>query len=196
MVIGQQAPAGLKERLDSAYLAAARERVVGQHTSTWETEASPYSLDDLRLALGVIRLGLRSEVEWLPDDTFEAQDSDSDENEVWSAGQIVNHLGHTQITMTAWLLDLMEIDRPEGLHPLTDLTDAEEPGLLAREQSLHVLDVAERELEKLFDAIPVDTGLVKSASHPLFGETGVKGSLLFMSIHESSHLGQLRSLRN
>ncbi len=185
----------MKERLDSSTLKAIQRRVDQQRISTLETEAAPYSLDDLRLAFGVTRLGLRSEVEWLPDHAFEEQGSDPDGNEIWSAGQIVNHLGHTQIGLTAWLLGLMGVEPPAGPNPLIDLTDVEYPGLLTREQSLHVLDVADRELEGLFDVLPLETTPVKQASHPRLGRAGVKGSVLAMAIHESRHLHQLMSLR-
>lgn len=195
MITEQHRPGGLKERLHSSSLRAIQQRVFEQRLSTLETEAAPYSLDDLRLVFGVTRLGLRSEVEWLPDHAFEARDPDPDGNEIWSAGQIVNYIGHTQIGLTAWLLGLMDVEPPAGPHPLTDLTDVERPGLLTREQSLHVLDVADRELETLFDAIPIDAKLIKQATHPRFGRAGVKGSVLMMAIHENNHLHQLMSLR-
>ena len=195
MITEQHRPTGLKERLDSSSLKAIQQRVFGQQLSTLEAEAAPHSLDNLRLVFGVTRLGLRSEVEWLPDGAFEAQTPDPDGNEIWSAGQIVNHIGHTQIGLTAWLLGLMDVASPAGPHPLTDLTDVEQPGLLTREQSLHVLDVADRELETLFDVIPVEANLIKQAAHPRFGRAGVKGSVLMMAIHENNHLHQIMALR-
>ena len=195
MITEQYRPSGLKERLESSTLRAIQQRVFEQRLSTLETEAAPYSLDDLRLAFGVTRLGLRSEVEWLPDAAFEAQHPDPDGKEIWSAGQIVNHIGHTQIGLTAWLLGLMDVASPSGPHPLMDLTDVERPGLVTREQSLHVLDVADRELETLFDAIPPEPKVIKQATHPRFGRAGVKGSVLMMAIHENGHLHQIMSLR-
>jgi hypothetical protein len=89
----------------------------------------------------------------------------------------------------------MGVEPPAGPHPLTDLTDVEQPGMLTREQCLHVLDVADRELETLFDAIPIEANLIKQATHPRFGRAGVKGSVLTMAIHENSHLHQIMSLR-
>ena len=66
MVIGERRSAELKDHLDSTLLRAARNRVFRERISTVDEEAEPYSLDNLRLALGVIRVGMRSEMEWLP----------------------------------------------------------------------------------------------------------------------------------
>lgn len=195
MITEQSAPTGLRERLDSSALKAIQQRVFKERLSSLEAEAAAYSLDELRLVFGVTRLGIRSEVEWLPDHAFEARGVDPAGHEIWSAGQIVNHIGHSQIGLTAWLLGLLNVAAPAGPHPLTDLTDVEQPGLLTREQSLHVLDVADRELETLFDVIPLEANLIKQATHPRFGRAGVKGSVLMMAIHENSHLHQIMSLR-
>src|SRR5690606_5461405 len=142
--------------------------------------AAGYSLDDLRLTLGVIRLGMRSEIEWLPDSAFEERPADGNGNEVWTAGQVVSHIGDAQIGMTAWLHEALGLEPAACEHPLVNLTDAEYPGRLTREQCLHVLDVGEVELETLFDAIPerIDPGM--QARHPAFGVAGIKGGLLIM----------------
>lgn len=195
MIAEQDRATRLRERLDSSALKAVHQRVFSQRLSTLESEAIPYTLDDLRLVFGVTRLGIRSEAEWLPDDAFGEQRPAAEGHEVWSAGQIVNHIGHTQIGLTVWLAGLIGIELAAGPHPLTDLTDVEHPGLLTREQSLHVLDVADRELESLFDTIPTGTDPPKQATHPRFGRAGVKGSVLFMAIHENMHLHQMLSLR-
>lgn len=195
MITEQPRPTLVKERLDNSAFKAIRQRVFVQRISTLEDEARLYSLDDLRLVFGVTRLGIRSETEWLPDHAFDEQPCDPNGHEVWSAGQIVNHIGHTQIGLTAWLTGLLGIESRPGPHPLTDLTDVEYPGLLTREQALHVLDVADWELETLFDAIPADVDMHKQATHPRFGRAGVKGSALIMAIHENTHLHQMMSLR-
>lgn len=195
MVVDERPIATVKRPLDGAFFASTRKRVFLDRLSTLDDEASPYSMDDLRLALGLIRVGIRSEVEWLPGWAFEDQPATASGAEVWSAGQIVNHIGQAQIEMTEWLQHALGIDTPEEPHPLTDLTDAEHPGLLTREQALHVLDVADRELETLFDSVPEKLGADMRATHPAFGETGIKGGLLVMTIHEHSHLEQLIGLR-
>lgn len=195
MIVGERRPGRLKERLDFSEFQAVRQRVFRDRQSTLDQEAEPYSLDDLRLALGVVRLGMRSEIEWLPDAAFEDRGVDRHGNEIWTAGQVVNHIGYTQIGLTAWLhqsLGLLPSDEP---HPLVDLTDADEPGRLTREQSLHVLDVAEQTLETMFDAVPDCLSPGMRARHPAFGSTGVKGGLLMMAIHEHEHLEQLIDLR-
>lgn len=195
MVIRERRPGGLKERLDSTQLRAARNRVFRERISTLDEEAEPYSLDDLRLALGVIRVGMRSEMEWLSDRAFEQQPAGSNGKDVWSAGQVVNHVAHAQIGMTSWLQEALVVEPSPDPHPLTDLTDASAPGLLSREQALHALDVADRELEALFDRVPEQIEPSARASHPVFGDAGIKGGLLVMAIHEDSHLEQLIDLR-
>lgn len=195
MVIRERRSGGLTERLDSTQLRAARNRVFRERISTLDEEAEPYSLDDLRLALGVIRVGMRSEMEWLPDQAFEQQPADSSGDDVWSAGQVVNHVTHAQIGMTQWLHEALAIEPLSEAHPLTDLTDASTPGLLSREQALHALDVADRELEILFDRVPERIDPAARASHPVFGDAGISGGLLSMAIHEDSHLEQLIDLR-
>jgi hypothetical protein len=195
VVVGERRPGSLKERLDVSEFQAARQRVFRDRRSTLDLEAEPYSLDDLRLALGVVRLGMRSEIEWLPDAAFEDRGVDRHGNEIWTAGQVVNHIGHTQIGMTSWLHQSLGLLSADDDHPLVNLTDADEPGRLTREQSLHVLDVAERELETMFDAIPDVLLPGMRARHPAFGITGVKGGLLIMTIHEHEHLEQLIDLR-
>ena len=108
---------------------------------------------------------------------------------------MMNHVGHSQIGMTAWLHEALGIEPSADPHPLTDLTDAVTPGLLSREQALHVMDVADRELEALFDLIPEPVDPFARASHPVFGEAGIMGGLLITAIHEDSHLEQLIDLR-
>lgn len=195
MIVEERRSGGLKERLDFSEFRTARRRVFRDRLSTLDEEAAAYSLDDLRLTLGVIRLGTRSEIEWLPDRAFEEQPPDGNGNEVWTAGQVVNHIGDAQIGMTSWLHEALRLEPSECEHPLVNLTDAEYPGRLTREQALHVLDVAEMELETLFDAIPerIEPGM--HARHPAFGVAGVKGGLLIMAIHEHEHLEQLIGLR-
>jgi len=195
VITSERGSTSLKERLDSPDFEGVRQRVFRDRRSTLDVEAAHYLLDDLRLMLGVSRLGMRSEIEWLPDQMFEDQGLDANGNEIWTAGQVVNHIGHAQIGMTAWLHEVLGLEPSGEQHPLTDLTDAEEPGRLTREQSLHVLDVAERELEVMFDAIPDRVDPAMSARHPAFGKTGIKGGLLIMAIHEHSHLQQLVDLR-
>lgn len=195
MVIGERQERRLKERLDSTLLRAAGNRVFREKISTLDEEAAPYALDDFRLALGVIRVGMRSEMEWLPDQSFEEQPPDRNGHHVWSAGQIVNHIGHAQIVTTDWLYRALGVEPAEAAHPLTDLTDAGTPGLLTREQALHVLDVADRELEGLFDLIPDHVDPDIRATHPVFGAAGIKAGLFVTAIHEDSHLEQLIDLR-
>ena len=195
MIASERSATSLKARLDPSDFEGIRQRVFRDRNSTLDDEAAHFLLDDLRLLLGVSRLGMRSEIEWLPDRTFEDQGLDDNGNEIWTAGQVVNHIGHAQIGMTAWLYDALGLAPSYEQHPLTDLTDADEPGRLTREQSLHVLDVAERELEIMFDAIPDKAGPARSARHPAFGTAGIKGGLLIMAIHEHSHLQQLIELR-
>jgi hypothetical protein len=195
VIVGDHRPGSLKERLDVASFQAVRQRVFRERRTTLDLEAAPFTIDDLRLALGVIRLGMRTEVEWLPLAAYEAQPAGSSGNEVWTAGQVVNHIGNTQIGLTGWLHQALGLAAADTEHPLVNLTDEDEPGLLTREQSIHVLDVAERELELMFDAIPdcLDDGM--RARHPAFGIAGVKGGLLMMAIHEHEHLSQLIDLR-
>jgi hypothetical protein len=195
VITSERSSASLKERLASPDFAGIRQRVFRDRCSTLDEEAACFLLDDLRLMLGVSRLGMRSEIEWLPDRMFEDQGVDANGNEIWTAGQVVNHIGHAQIGMTAWLYDALGLALTCEQHPLTDLTDADEPGRLTREQSFHVLDVAERELEVMFDAIPDRLNPAMNARHPAFGTAGVKGGLLIMAIHEHGHLEQLKHLR-
>lgn len=195
MIIEERRAGSLKERLDISDFQAARRRVFRERVSTLDEEASSFSLEDLRLALGVGRLGVRSEIEWLPEQAFEEQALDANGNEIWTAGQVVNHIGNAQIGMTIWLHAALNLRPSDDEHPLLNLTDADEPGRLTREQSLHVLDVAERELETLFDAIPEHIDESMRARHPAFGLAGIKGGLLIMAIHEHGHLEQLKHLR-
>lgn len=195
MIVGDHRPGSLKERLDVASLQAVRQRVFRERSTILDLEAAPFTLDDLRLALGVIRLGMRTEVEWLPRTAYEAQPAGSRGNEVWTAGQVVNHIGNSQIGLTAWLHQALGLVAADAEHPLVNLTDEDEPGLLTREQSIHVLDVAERELELMFDAIPDPLNSGMRARHPAFGVAGVKGGLLMMAVHEHEHLSQLIELR-
>jgi hypothetical protein len=195
VIINERQKTVLPERLDTADFESVRKRVFRDRISTLDEEASPFSLDDLRLGLGVVRVGLRSEAQCLPDRAFEERPADSNGNEVWTAGQIVNHIGHAQIEMTTWLHTALGLEANNTPHPLMDLTDAGEPGRLTREQTFHVLDVADRELETLFDAIPERIHPYLCARHPAFGIAGVKGGLLIMAIHEHSHLDQLIGLR-
>jgi hypothetical protein len=195
VITSERSATSLKARLDSTDFEGVRQRVFRDRRSTLDDEAAHFQLDDLRLLLGVSRLGMRSEIEWLPDCTFEDQGLDANGNEVWTAGQVVNHIGHAQIGMMDWLHDALGRGFCVEQHPLTDLTDAQVPGRLTREQSLHVLDVAERELEVMFDSIPVTIDPAMSARHPAFGLAGIKGGLLIMVIHERSHLQQLIDLR-
>lgn len=195
MVAEKQRPGCQRERLAPEQFRLAGQRVIEQRVSTFDNEAGAFSLEELRLALGAIRLALKTLTFHLPDSAFNEQPSDAEGNEVWTAGQIINHLGASQIGMAGWLNGTLSVPFDPESHPLINLTDTGHPGMLSREQALHMLDDAELDLEALFDIIPAAINHETNANHPLFGEVTIAGGVLATVIHEQSHLEQLLDLR-
>lgn len=195
MVAEKQRPGCQRERLAPEQFRLAGRRVLDERASTFDQEAGAFSMDELRLALGAIRLALKTLTFHLPEPAFDEQPPDADGNEVWTAGQIINHLGASQIGMAGWLSAALCVAFDPEDHPLINLTDSGNPGMLSREQALHMLDDAEPNLEALFDAMPPTLDPAICATHPLFGEVTIAGGVLATVVHEQSHLEQLLVLR-
>ncbi len=184
-----------RERLAPEQFRLAGRRVFEERVSTLDQEAGAFSMDELRLALGAIRLALKTLTFHLPEQAFDDQPADAEGNEVWTAGQIINHLGASQILMAGWLNTALNIAFDPEDHPLINLTDSGTPGMLSREQALHMLDDAEPDLEQLFESIPDKLDSETGAFHPLFGDVTIAGGVLATIIHEQVHLEQLLNLR-
>lgn len=195
MVAEKQHPGCQRERLAPEQFRLAGKRVVDERISTFDQEAGAFSMEELRLALGAIRLALKTLTFHLPESAFDEQPPDAEGNEVWTAGQIINHLGATQIGMAGWIYSAQNVAFDPEAHSLINLTDSGNPGMLSREQALHVLDDAESDLETLFNAVPAAHNHDVIATHPLFGEVTFAGGVLATVIHEQSHLEQLLALR-
>jgi hypothetical protein len=127
----------------------------------------------------------------MPDGGFAEQPNDAEGKPVWSAGQVVSHISQALINMGVRTLDLAGVEHSGADPTLQALAGTQ---LLDRAQSDEALRIGAQQVERLYALIPADADFSQRYEHPTFGAVGIKGWLLLLPIHESSHVAQLQQI--
>ena len=164
--------------------------------STVFADVSPdYSREELVGALQSTRNDLRTQIETLPDSAFNAQPADADGNEVWSAGQVISHVSGATYGIVGRSMELVDVENPEPPEALSQFI-GDSPLLLSREDSLKALDAGDEAAMAQINSIPEGADLSVASNHDFFGEMSSKSWLMFATVHEADHVGQLQELND
>lgn len=174
--------------LTDSELEAIAERVFVKRESTLEDEGQAVPRKELFGTVSRVRHRLNTALEGLPEPAFEPQTDDVNDNEVWSAGQIISHICASQKSFTENIARLVSFPYDP------DTSELEQEGRLSIVDARKAIKTATLLQQQILRAIPEDDDLTTTAEHERFGTLGVKGWLMLVAIHEHSHVKQLNSL--
>lgn len=174
-------------RLTDEFLRGIRPQVFQERTTTLSEVGRDIPVSDFRETVTGIRDEMRAALESLPDSTFTTQQAGEGED-VWAAGQIIAHVSNSFLSMTGQVRTLLDMGEAP---PATPLDMAQLP---ERAEALAILDQLDSDTASLFESLPSEGDYTKAVSHPRFGEMDTKGWLVIVTMHESDHLNQIRSL--
>jgi hypothetical protein len=179
-------------RISSETIRDVRATVFRRRESTLAEESHRFSLDDLETTLLGMRREIRLLLESLPEAAFAAQPAPDEP--AWSAGEILAHVRHAQMNIflratraAAGLPAGRDAERPDddGVHPIR-----------SRAEALEILDDADHDLVEVLEGLSRAIDIDGTIEDDRLGHVGVKDSLLFLTIHDDDHLGQLIELRH
>lgn len=173
--------------IDREHLLELEDIVFVRRQNTIEGVASEYSRADLVETIREARQSMRETIASLPAAAFELQPPDSDDEPIWSAGEVASHL----YEMMLWLQ--LAFQQLAGNDPGGAPDEQVELQVMDRNETLATLDRCDRELERaleMADEVPGNTRIRIDG----LGEPGVLGLLLLHAIHEWEHADQFAAL--
>ena len=154
-------------------------------------QTQKYSWDDLWPRVVGARVALIEEISGVSDEQADQlPDTDVGEESAWGIAQIIRHVitdGYKTLSTIEALANRIEVSKQIGV---------ELSGLEALSELVpFLLDSSER-LTTVRKWIPVQPDLESTAPHMFFGELPCKAWFLFLSLHDTDHLKQIKALKN
>lgn len=179
--------------IELAELEVIRQRIFTSDEPSLKDTAACFGLDTLGRTMTSVLDAIAAEVAQAPGDAFRPQADDIDGSDVWSAGEILAHLGEMELAaLPFW-------ERVCGgslVDPPAELIESFEQPPATRAGCLALLELIDRHSRGIVRHVLASCEGDETAMHFVLGHTTVGAAILGTSIHLLDHLLQLRALGN